>query len=231
MYTQLEVLKTKAMRRDNPHISKRRGGRKPGHRKFSLQAFHARHSSSNEQHQQQQSQSQSQSLVHAQAQANNTAASLQAAEHHSTNSDNSSPGASAAPACELLASHHPHHAPSGPGNAPLAASAGSPNGAEPAQGRLPALAECAEGVEAGLPFGRPAEQTTGGHRHVRVAPDCLTQAGSGDAANGHRRPMGPKMDSSAGHTTTRDVPREADISGGAAAGPPTGAGCHLFIRS
>lgn len=31
------------MRRDNPHISKRRGGRKLGHRKFSLQAFHAKH--------------------------------------------------------------------------------------------------------------------------------------------------------------------------------------------
>lgn len=43
VYAQLEVLKTKVMRRDNPHISKRRGGRKPGHRKFSLQAFHAKH--------------------------------------------------------------------------------------------------------------------------------------------------------------------------------------------
>lgn len=31
------------MKRDNPHISKRRGGRKTGHRKFSLQAFHAKH--------------------------------------------------------------------------------------------------------------------------------------------------------------------------------------------
>lgn len=50
VYTQLEVLKTKVMRRDNPHISKRRGGRKPGHRKFSLQAFHNRHSSSSEHH-------------------------------------------------------------------------------------------------------------------------------------------------------------------------------------
>ena len=28
------------MRRDNPHISKRRGGRKSTHRRFSLQAFH-----------------------------------------------------------------------------------------------------------------------------------------------------------------------------------------------
>lgn len=31
------------MRRDNPHISKRRGGRKNSNRKFSLQAFHPRH--------------------------------------------------------------------------------------------------------------------------------------------------------------------------------------------
>lgn len=29
------------MRKDNPHISKRRGGRKPTHRRFSLQAFHS----------------------------------------------------------------------------------------------------------------------------------------------------------------------------------------------
>ena len=40
LYTQLQVYKTKTMRRDNPHISKRRGGRKSGHRRFSLQAFH-----------------------------------------------------------------------------------------------------------------------------------------------------------------------------------------------
>jgi len=39
LYTQLQVYKTKTMRRDNPHISKRRGGRKTG-RRFSLQAFH-----------------------------------------------------------------------------------------------------------------------------------------------------------------------------------------------
>ena len=32
------------MRQDNPHISKRRGGRKQTHRRFSLQAFHAKHS-------------------------------------------------------------------------------------------------------------------------------------------------------------------------------------------
>uniref|UniRef100_A0A6G1SQP3 Putative G-protein coupled receptor 158 n=1 Tax=Aceria tosichella TaxID=561515 RepID=A0A6G1SQP3_9ACAR len=50
VYTQLELLKTKVMRRDNPHISKRRGGRKPGHRKFSLQAFHGRHSTSGTEH-------------------------------------------------------------------------------------------------------------------------------------------------------------------------------------
>lgn len=37
LYTQLEVLKNKTLRHDNPHISKRRGGRKPAHRRFSLQ--------------------------------------------------------------------------------------------------------------------------------------------------------------------------------------------------
>jgi len=31
------------MRQDNPHISKRRGGRKQTHRRFSLQAFHSKH--------------------------------------------------------------------------------------------------------------------------------------------------------------------------------------------
>lgn len=31
------------MRKDNPHISKRRGGRKQTHRRFSLQAFHYKH--------------------------------------------------------------------------------------------------------------------------------------------------------------------------------------------
>lgn len=41
VYAQCEMLQTKLMRRDNPHISKRRGGKKPTHsRKFSLQAFH-----------------------------------------------------------------------------------------------------------------------------------------------------------------------------------------------
>ncbi|CAG7687436.1 unnamed protein product [Allacma fusca] len=37
VYTQLELLRNKTMRKDNPHISKRRGGRKPTHRRFSLQ--------------------------------------------------------------------------------------------------------------------------------------------------------------------------------------------------
>ena len=40
LYTQLQIYKTKTMRKDNPHISKRRGGRKTTHRRFSLQAFH-----------------------------------------------------------------------------------------------------------------------------------------------------------------------------------------------
>lgn len=31
------------MRKDNPHISKRRGGRKGTHRRFSLQPFHHKH--------------------------------------------------------------------------------------------------------------------------------------------------------------------------------------------
>jgi len=39
IYTQLQVLKNKTMRKDNPHISKRRGGRKGTHRRFSLQPF------------------------------------------------------------------------------------------------------------------------------------------------------------------------------------------------
>ncbi|KAG4074877.1 hypothetical protein HA402_009302 [Bradysia odoriphaga] len=38
LYTQLEILKNKTLRLDNPHISKRRGGRKAAHRRFSLQA-------------------------------------------------------------------------------------------------------------------------------------------------------------------------------------------------
>lgn len=37
LYTQLEILKNKNIRQDNPHISKRRGGRKVAHRRFSLQ--------------------------------------------------------------------------------------------------------------------------------------------------------------------------------------------------
>ncbi|CAG5119668.1 unnamed protein product [Candidula unifasciata] len=43
LYTQLQIYKTKTMRKDNPHISKRRGGRKQTHRRFSLQAFHHKH--------------------------------------------------------------------------------------------------------------------------------------------------------------------------------------------
>jgi len=39
LYTQLEVLKNKTIRYDNPHISKRRGGRKVAHRRFSLQVI------------------------------------------------------------------------------------------------------------------------------------------------------------------------------------------------
>uniref|UniRef100_A0A336MEB0 CSON014205 protein n=1 Tax=Culicoides sonorensis TaxID=179676 RepID=A0A336MEB0_CULSO len=42
LYTQLEVLKNKTLRQDNPHISKRRGGRKVAHRRFSLQALSAK---------------------------------------------------------------------------------------------------------------------------------------------------------------------------------------------
>lgn len=38
------MYKTRALRKDNPHISKRRGGRKQTHRRFSLQAaFHHKH--------------------------------------------------------------------------------------------------------------------------------------------------------------------------------------------
>ncbi|KAH8403152.1 hypothetical protein KR222_006136 [Zaprionus bogoriensis] len=50
LYTQLEILKNKTLRQDNPHISKRRGGRKAGHRRFSLQALSAKHRS-NKHHQ------------------------------------------------------------------------------------------------------------------------------------------------------------------------------------
>lgn len=42
LYTQLEVLKSKTIRQNNPHISKRRGGRKVAHRRFSLQALQHR---------------------------------------------------------------------------------------------------------------------------------------------------------------------------------------------
>ncbi|XP_063240109.1 probable G-protein coupled receptor 179 [Bacillus rossius redtenbacheri] len=57
LYTQLEVLKNKTIRADNPHISKRRGGRKVAHRRFSLQkkgsrdkALHHRHQSRSVRH-------------------------------------------------------------------------------------------------------------------------------------------------------------------------------------
>ncbi|KAI2804765.1 hypothetical protein BLOT_003753 [Blomia tropicalis] len=42
MYTQLQIVRNKAMRNNNPHVSKRRGGRK-SHRRFSLQHFHHKH--------------------------------------------------------------------------------------------------------------------------------------------------------------------------------------------
>ncbi|XP_055357952.1 probable G-protein coupled receptor 158 [Paramacrobiotus metropolitanus] len=42
LYAQMQVLKTKAMRQDNPHISKKKGGRKMPHRRFSIQAFSSR---------------------------------------------------------------------------------------------------------------------------------------------------------------------------------------------
>ncbi|PAA50154.1 hypothetical protein BOX15_Mlig018070g2 [Macrostomum lignano] len=44
LYTQLEIFKTKVMRKENPHISKRKGGRKQTHRRFSLQPFYHKHS-------------------------------------------------------------------------------------------------------------------------------------------------------------------------------------------
>ena len=43
LYTQLQIYKTKTMRQDNPHISKRRGGRKQANRRFSFQTFHSKH--------------------------------------------------------------------------------------------------------------------------------------------------------------------------------------------
>ncbi|XP_017769770.1 PREDICTED: probable G-protein coupled receptor 158 isoform X2 [Nicrophorus vespilloides] len=43
LYTQLEIFKTKTICRDNPHISKRRGGRKAQHRRFSLQNLYGKH--------------------------------------------------------------------------------------------------------------------------------------------------------------------------------------------
>lgn len=43
VYTQLEIYKTKSLRQDNPHISRKKGGKKQAHRRFSLQTFHNRH--------------------------------------------------------------------------------------------------------------------------------------------------------------------------------------------
>ncbi|KFM78586.1 putative G-protein coupled receptor 158, partial [Stegodyphus mimosarum] len=43
VYTQLQILRNITMRKGNPHISRRRGGRKGTHRRFSLQPFHHRH--------------------------------------------------------------------------------------------------------------------------------------------------------------------------------------------
>ncbi|CAH2237827.1 jg24419 [Pararge aegeria aegeria] len=47
LYVQLEIMRNQTLRRDNPHISKRRGGRKPPHRRFSLQALQARRGGKN----------------------------------------------------------------------------------------------------------------------------------------------------------------------------------------
>jgi G protein-coupled receptor 158 len=49
-YTQIEILRNKTMRKDNPHISKRRGGRKGTHRRFSLQPFTHKPSSHHHHH-------------------------------------------------------------------------------------------------------------------------------------------------------------------------------------
>ena len=54
-YTQIEILKNKTMRKDNPHISKRRGGRKGTHRRFSLQPFSHKPSSHHHHHENQSS--------------------------------------------------------------------------------------------------------------------------------------------------------------------------------
>ncbi|OXA63123.1 hypothetical protein Fcan01_02295 [Folsomia candida] len=54
VYTQLELLRNKTMRKDNPHISRRRGGRKQTHRRFSLQKKGSRDKALRRQQQQQQ---------------------------------------------------------------------------------------------------------------------------------------------------------------------------------
>ena len=50
IYTQFQILKNKTLRKDNPHISKRRGGRKGTHRRFSLQPFSHKPSASSIHH-------------------------------------------------------------------------------------------------------------------------------------------------------------------------------------
>ncbi|XP_022900982.2 metabotropic glycine receptor isoform X2 [Onthophagus taurus] len=45
LYMQLEIFKNKTICRDNPHISKRRGGKKAQHRRFSLQNLYGKHRS------------------------------------------------------------------------------------------------------------------------------------------------------------------------------------------
>ncbi|XP_050670573.1 probable G-protein coupled receptor 158 [Leptidea sinapis] len=47
LYLQLEVMRSTSLRCNNPHISKRRGGRKNPHRRFSLQALQARRGGKN----------------------------------------------------------------------------------------------------------------------------------------------------------------------------------------
>ena len=46
LYTQLQIYKTKTMRQDNPHISKRKGGKKQTIRKFSFQNLHSKYKGS-----------------------------------------------------------------------------------------------------------------------------------------------------------------------------------------
>lgn len=64
IYTQFQILKNKTMRKDNPHISKRRGGRKGTHRRFSLQPFSHKPSSSSIHHHHHQPAGHGKSSVH-----------------------------------------------------------------------------------------------------------------------------------------------------------------------